>query len=219
MSILVSSLVTGSVFYLADYVTKTPTIILLVFIFVPLIGGVPLTNLIRKAVGLLRAQQILLCIAGIGLISISIVPVGLIPVCLALAGFGLSGPQTLTNILFAQVADDDELRSGVRREGAFFGVNAMLTKPAQSIALAVPAFVLEATNFVTREANNGVIFLDQPKSAITGIRLFVGLVPGIAMFLGALILFLFPLQGKKLVKMQEEILSLHARKRAELDSK
>jgi len=28
----------------------------------------------------------------------------------------------------------EELRSGVRREGAFFGVNALLTKPAQSVA-------------------------------------------------------------------------------------
>ena len=43
MSILVSSLVTGSLFYLADYVMKTSTIFLLVFIFVPLIGGVPIT--------------------------------------------------------------------------------------------------------------------------------------------------------------------------------
>jgi GPH family glycoside/pentoside/hexuronide:cation symporter len=217
MSILVASMVTGSVFYLADYVTRTSTIILLVYIFVPLMGGVPITNLIRKAVGLLRAQQLLLLIAGIGLVSITFVPAFLIPVCLAMAGFGLSGPQTLTNILFAQVADEDELRSGVRREGAFFGVNAMLTKPAQSLALALPPFILEATNFVTREANNGVIFLDQPASAVFGIKVFVGLIPGIAMLLGVLILFWFPLQGNKLEKMQKDVLTLHARKKAKLE--
>ena len=180
-------------------------------------GGVPITNLIRKAVGLLRAQQLLLLIAGIGLVSITFVPAFLIPVCLAMAGFGLSGPQTLTNILFAQVADEDELRSGVRREGAFFGVNAMLTKPAQSLALALPPFILEATNFVTREANNGVIFLDQPASAVFGIKVFVGLIPGIAMLLGVLILFWFPLQGNKLEKMQKDVLTLHARKKAKLE--
>jgi GPH family glycoside/pentoside/hexuronide:cation symporter len=217
MSILVSSLVTGSVFYLADYVTRMPTIVLLVFIFIPLIGGVPITNLIRKRIGLLRAQQLLLLIAGIGLISITFVPSFLIPVCLVLAGFGLSGPQTLTNILFAQVADEDELRSGVRREGAFFGVNAMLTKPAQSVALALPPFILEATDFITREANNGVIYVDQPTNAIFGIKVFVGLIPGIAMLLGALILFWFPLQGKKLENMQKDVLLLHAHKKEELE--
>jgi GPH family glycoside/pentoside/hexuronide:cation symporter len=217
MSILVSSLVTGSLFYLADYVMKMNTIVLLAFIFIPLIGGVPITNIIRKKLGLLRAQQLLLLIAGVGLIGITFVPTALVPVCLILAGFGLSGPQTLTNILFAQVADEDELRSGVRREGAFFGINALITKPAQSLAIALPPFVLEATHFVTREANNNAIFLNQPISAVLGIKTFVGLIPGVAMLLGALILFWFPLRGERLEKMQHDLLELHARKKAEFD--
>jgi GPH family glycoside/pentoside/hexuronide:cation symporter len=217
MSILVSSLVTGSVFYLADYVLKMNTIVLLAFIFIPLIGGVPITNIIRKKVGLVQAQQLLLVIAGVGLIAIIIVPTALIPICLLFVGFGLSGPQTLTNILFAEVADEDELRSGVRREGAFFGINALITKPAQSLAIAIPPFILEAAHFVTREANNNVAFLDQPASAIFGIKVFIGLIPGIAMLLGALILFWFPLRGARLEKMQHDVLDLHARKKAEYD--
>lgn len=217
MSILVSSLVTGSLFYLADYVMQMNTILLLAFIFVPLIGGVPITNLIRKKVGLVRAQQLLLLIAGVGLVGVTFVPTALVPVCLVLAGFGLSGPQTLTNILFAQVADEDELRSGVRREGAFFGINALITKPAQSLAIALPPFILEATHFVTRQANENAIFLNQPASAVFGIKVFVGLIPGIAMLLGALILFWFPLQGERLEKMRSDLLVLHAQKKAELD--
>jgi len=217
MSILVSSLVTGSVFYLADYVLKMNTILLLAFIFIPLIGGVPITNIFRKKLGLVQAQQLLLLIAGVGLISIIIVPTALIPICLLLVGFGLSGPQTLTNILFAEVADEDELRSGVRREGAFFGINAMLTKPAQSLAIAIPPFILEAAHFVSRGANNDVIFLNQPASAIFGIKVFIGLIPGIAMLLGALILFWFPLRGARLEKMQHDLLELHAKKKAEYD--
>ena len=217
MSILVSSLVTGSVFYLADYVLKMNTILLLAFIFIPLIGGVPITNIIRKKMGLVQAQQLLLLIAGIGLILIVIVPNALIPICLLLVGFGLSGPQTLTNILFAEVADEDELRSGVRREGAFFGINAMLTKPAQSLAIAIPPFILEAAHFVSRGANSGVTFLNQPASAIFGIKVFIGLIPGIAMLLGALLLFWFPLRGARLEKMQQDVLELHAKKKAEYD--
>ncbi len=218
MSILVSSLVTGSIFYLADYVLKMNTIILLAFIFIPLIGGVPITNIIRKKMGLVQAQQLLLLIAGVGLIALTFVPNAFIPVCLVLVGFGLSGPQTLTNILFAEVADEDELRSGVRREGSFFGINAMLTKPAQSLAIALPPFILEAAHFVTRESNNNVIFLDQPASALFGIKVFIGLIPGIAMLLGALILFWFPLRGARLEKMQHDLLELHAEKKAKLEA-
>ena len=218
MSILVSSLVTGSIFYLADYVLKMNTILLLAFIFIPLICGVPITNIIRKKMGLVQAQQLLLLIAGVGLIALTFVPNAFIPVCLVLVGFGLSGPQTLTNILFAEVADEDELRSGVRREGSFFGINAMLTKPAQSLAIALPPFILEAAHFVTRESNNNVIFLNQPASALFGIKVFIGLIPGIAMLLGALILFWFPLRGARLEKMQHDLLELHAEKKAKLEA-
>jgi glycoside/pentoside/hexuronide:cation symporter, GPH family len=216
MSILISSIVTGSLFYVADYVLQVPTINLLACLFIPLIIGVPVTNLIRRRFGVVGAQQLLLIIAGIGLLLIMIVPVNLIYLCVALAGFGLSGPQTLTNILFAQVADEDELRSGVRREGAFFGVNALITKPAQSIALAISPFILEATGFITRQQNQGEIFLDQPDSAILGIKIIVGLIPGIALLLGALILTRYPLRGKYLADMQQRVLELHAKKHAEL---
>jgi len=201
------------VFYLADYVLRMSTITVLIFLFIPLIIGVPVTTLIRRRLGVVRTQQFLLVIAGIGLILIVIVPTPMILFCLALAGFGLSGPQTLTNILFAQVADEDELRSGVRREGAFFGVNALITKPAQSLAGTLIAVVLAATSFVTRDANGGQIFLNQNESAIFGMKVLVGLIPGVSMLIGALILQLYPLRGARLAKMQADVLALHAHKK------
>jgi GPH family glycoside/pentoside/hexuronide:cation symporter len=215
-SILMQSLLLGMLFYVADYVLQMSTMILIACLFVPLIIGVPLTTVIRARLGVAGAQQLLLVIAGIALMLIVIVPDPLIPVCLALAGFGLSGPQTLTNVLFAQVADEDELRSGVRREGAFFGVNALLTKPAQSVALALIPLVLEATQFVTRESQGGQIYLDQPASAILGIKALVGLIPGAALILGAIILIWFPLRGEYLRRVQEEVLALHGQKQAQL---
>ncbi len=216
MSILMQALVVGMLFYLADYVLQMNTMIVLVCVFVPLIIGVPITTLIRRRLGVAGAQRLLLLIAGVGLVLIPFVPASLILPCLMLAGFGLSGPQTLTNVLFAQVADEDELRSGVRREGAFFGVNALITKPAQSVAYALIPFVLESTAFVTREANQGQIFLDQPASALFGIKVLIGLIPGLAMILGAVLLTWYPLRGKYLEEVQARVLAMHAEKHARL---
>ncbi len=216
MSILMQSLILGMMFYLADYVLQMPTLVILLCVFIPLIVGVPVTSILRKRFGVVGAQQLLLTIAGLGLMAIAFVPNPLILLCLVAAGFGLSGPQTLTNVLFAQVADEDELRSGVRREGAFFGVNALVTKPAQSVALALIPIVLEATNFVTREANNGQIFLNQPVSALFGIKALMGLIPGLALLLGALLLRWYPLRGEYLEKVKTDLLALHDRKQAEL---
>jgi len=145
-----------------------------------------------------------------------ILPNAFIPACLAFAGFGLAGPQTLTNVLFAQVADEDETRSGVRREGSFFGINALFTKPAQSLAIALSPFILEGTNFVTREQNKGQIFLNQPESAIWGIKIIAGLIPGVAMLLGAIILIWYPLRGENLKKIQSRVLEMHTEKHNKL---
>ncbi len=212
MSILMSSLILGSIYYLADYVLQWPAMQLLVFLFVPLIVGIPLTTLFRRWLGVVGAQQFLLVVAGVGLIAVAFVPTALIPVCIALAGLGLSGPQTLTNILFAQVADEDELRSGARREGAFFGVNALITKPAQSVAIWITPFILERTNFVTRASNMGEIFLNQPATAVMGIKIFAGVIPGVACLLGALLLIWYPLRGQRLKEVQEKVLVLHQEK-------
>jgi GPH family glycoside/pentoside/hexuronide:cation symporter len=217
MSILMQSLILGMMFYLADYVLQMPTMIILLCVFIPLIIGVPITSILSKRLGIVGAQQLLLFIAGIGLTLIAFVPNPVILLCLVAAGFGLSGPQTLTNVMFGQVADEDELRSGVRREGAFFGVNALITKPAQSVALALIPFVLEATRFVTREANGGQIFLNQPAEAIFGIKALIGLIPGIALIIGALLLRWYPLREAHLEKIKTDLLELHARKKNQLE--
>jgi len=217
MNILMSSLLMGAIFYLADYVLQWPAIQLLAFLFIPILIGIPITTYIRKWLGVVGAQQALLVLAGVSLVAVGFVPKNLIPIFISLAGFGLAGPQTLQNILFAQVADEDELRSGSRREGAFFGVNALITKPAQSLALWLPALILERSNFITRAANFGEIYLEQVPEAVFGIKVFSGIIPGVACLLSALLLRWYPLRGEYLQEIKEKILVLHSKKKKHFD--
>jgi len=214
MSILMSSLVMGSLFYLADYVLLISGMEVIITFFLGIIAGVLLVNLIAKKIGMVQTQQFMLVMAGIALCLVTFLPPLGIMICLAVAGFGLSGPLVITNVLFAQVADEDELESGVRREAMFFGVNALLTKPAQSVALALVPWILELTAFQIRI--DGVA---QPQQADAqfGIKLFIGLIPGIAILLGALILHWYPLRGDKLNQMREKVLTLHAEKKVKLN--
>ena len=214
---LMNSMATGSIFYLADYVMETSTIVLMLYLFIPLGLGIPLANPMVKKFGLRRAQQIYLIVGGIGLASMVFLPEGLIPISLVIAGMGLSGQQTVTYNILAYVIDDDEVRTGNRREGAFYGANALLTKPAQSLALFLTAFILEQSGFITRAMNQGQIFLNQPESALFGIRAIVGLIPGLAMLVSAVILVFFPLKGERLARLKEKILVMHAEKEAQLE--
>jgi glycoside/pentoside/hexuronide:cation symporter, GPH family len=117
---LMSSMSTGSLFYVADYVTQTSTFILLVYIFAPLALGIPLANLLVKRIGLVRGQQLYMLIGGLGLVSLAFMPVRLIFISLVVTGLGLSGQQSITYNILALVIDDDELRTGNRREGRLF---------------------------------------------------------------------------------------------------
>ena len=210
------SICMGAIFYVSDYVTQQPTIILLAALFIPLAIGVPLVEVVLKHLEVLRTMQLYLLITALGLIAIGFVPASLITVCIAVVGFGYSGVQVVTYLLLAHVIDEDELRTGVRREGSYFGANALVTKPAQSLAATMTASILAAAHFVTRESNGGLIFLNQPESALFGIRAIVGVIPGVALLLAALILFLFPLRGRRLQEVKEKMLVMHAEKHKKL---
>lgn len=212
MSILTQSLVIGSMFYLADYVTQSSTILLLICIFLPLILGIWFSPKMIEKWGVVRSDQILLVIGGIGLLLLTILPGNFVYLGVFLGGVGLIGPLQFTNLMYAQVADEDELETGVRREAAFFGVNALLTKPAQSFALMIPAALLSWASFIPRSANEGEIFLPQPEPVYIAIKIFIGLIPGIALLLEALIFKWYPLKGDYLKKIQKEILVLHEEK-------
>jgi GPH family glycoside/pentoside/hexuronide:cation symporter len=218
MSVLMQSLLLGSIYYMADFVTQTGSINLLICVFIPLILGVWLSPMMIKRFGVVRSDQIFLIIGGIGLFSLTFVPVEFIYLCLVFAGLGIIGPLQFTNLLFAQIADDDELKSGVRREAAFFGTNALLTKPAQSLALAIPTALLVAAAFLPRTETGGIPRPDlQPDEVFTAIRVFIGLIPGIALLLEAMILQFYPLKGEYLKKIQDQILVLHSQKHAKLE--
>ncbi len=217
MSIFTQSILTGTMFYLADYVLQVETIFPLIFVFLGLLIGVLFANILANKIGVVQAQQTLLLISGSGLLLLSFSAPLVIYICLLFAGIGLSGPLVLTNILFGQIADEDELVSGVRREAMFFGTNALITKPAQSIAIALVPFLLELSGFITRSEGGGNITLEQPPAALLAIRISLGLIPGLALIAGALLLFVYPIRGKYLIEMKEKLNALHIEKQRKLE--
>jgi len=212
MRILVQTIMMGAVFYLADYLVRINGMILMLFFFIPMVAGIGTAGVIRKKVGVLAAQQLYLAIGAVGLFSMLFMPVSLLPLSVLITGFGMGGPEALTYVLLSQTIDEDELRSGRRREGAFFGTNALLTKPAQSLGIAIPPLILEQTGFITREANGGRIFFDQPAAALMGIRIYTGLIPALAYLLAILILVFYPIRGAYKQKLEQQVMDRHTAK-------
>ena len=216
--IFFQSSILSAVFWLADYIVQAPSLILLVFIFIPLLIGIWFTPRLAKKWGVVKSDQILLIIGGVGLVAaflLSYVVVELVYICLLIAGIGFVGPLIFNDLLFAQTIDEDELKSGVRREAAFFGINALISKPAQSIAIILPSLLLDWSNFIPRVGNEPPN-LAQTAEAFLAIRLFTVLIPGLALLLSAMILKFYPIRGEYWDNIQKEILILHDKKHKKL---
>lgn len=120
MSTFSLAIVTGSIFYLADYVTQSSIINLLAAIFGPMVIGVLVSKAFVRRKGVARSVQIYLGIGAAGLIGLTFVPsIALIYVCLGLAGIGFGGTQILNNICVGQITDEDECA----QEGAGKGLS------------------------------------------------------------------------------------------------
>jgi GPH family glycoside/pentoside/hexuronide:cation symporter len=136
----------------------------------------------------------------------------------ATAFFGLSfaGLLMLPDLLIADLVDADELQTGARREGMYFGMNGLIIRLAFVIQGILTAVILTTTGYVN--PSEGVLYPAQPDSALFGIRLMLAGLPSMALLLAFIVLRRYRLKGETLAQVREEVDALHAEKRAALAS-
>ncbi|MGE5508623.1 MAG: MFS transporter, partial [Chitinophagales bacterium] len=108
------------------------------------------------------------------------------------------------DVLIADVIDEDELRTGCRREGMYFGVQGFMIRLGISVQALVTGFVLESTGYSAMAAS-------QPVRAIAGMRLLVSGIPLAAIVVALASLYFHPLDGKRLQAVREALAAKHAK--------
>jgi GPH family glycoside/pentoside/hexuronide:cation symporter len=183
---------------------------LLFFILFSIIGY-PFGLYLNRTQGNKRAVFYLSIIVVIGFILITFAYDAIFAnISFIILGFGYSGQTLLIYTLLADVIDKDELKTGVRREGAYFGINALITKPAQSLSAVISGLVFMLTSYNQDLGPEEV----QPLEAIFGIKLLIGLIPAIFIVIGLVSLWYYPLDGrsKDYQTMKLEVKLLHNKK-------
>jgi GPH family glycoside/pentoside/hexuronide:cation symporter len=117
-----------------------------------------------------------------------------------LAGVGISVCYLIPNAMLPDVIELDELKTGERREGVFYGFFVFL----QKIALALGTFLVgQALSFAGYISSvSGEAIPEQPDSALTAIRIAIGPLPAISLLLGIALTAIYPINKKR----HEEIL-------------
>lgn len=122
----------------------------------------------------------------------------------ALIGIGLAGLMILLDVLLSDAVDEDELRTGARREGMYFGINGFMVRLSVSFQSVIMGSILTMSGY-----NANLPVESQPLSAIMGIKSLITIIPIISL-IGAIAFFrMYPLHGQKLQDVKNKVELLH----------
>jgi GPH family glycoside/pentoside/hexuronide:cation symporter len=108
------------------------------------------------------------------------------------AGFGYGAANVIPWAMVADVVDVDELSSGERREGIYTGYLVFLRKLATALAIFIVTNYLAFTGFQGGNTG-GLVAIEQPESALTALRVLVGVLPASMLTLSILVAWRYPL--------------------------
>lgn len=124
------------------------------------------------------------------------------------AGFGIAVCYLIPNAMLPDTIEYDELHTGQRREGIFYGFFVFLQKCALAVGSAILGWILQLAGYVSTSGGEAVA---QPDSALLAIRLAIGPLPALALVIGMLFAWRYPITKAKHAEILRE---LAARRRA-----
>lgn len=120
-------------------------------------------------------------------------------IVLGVLGLAVGGSGLGPDMLFAEVVDDDYVRTGQRREGMYRGILGFIFRFPPALAGLVLGEWLALAGFDSDLAASA-----QPEAVITSIRAFATALPLLAVVIGTVLLFMYPLHGERLKAIQEK---------------
>ena len=110
----------------------------------------------------------------------------------ALAGVGVATAYLVPWAMLPDVIELDELKTGRRREGAFYGFFVLLQKMGLAFALFLVSQGLAFSGYITPPVGATAPIV-QPDSALLAIRLMIGPVPALILLAGIFLVQKFPI--------------------------
>ena len=120
-----------------------------------------------------------------------------------LAGAGASVAYLIPWSMLPDVIDVDELNTGLRREGVYYGFFVFLQKLGISLGLAISNLVFDWAGYIN--AVPGEAIPVQPEGVTWALRLFVSIVPAIVLILSFPIVYKYPITRTRHAEILAEL--------------
>jgi GPH family glycoside/pentoside/hexuronide:cation symporter len=123
------------------------------------------------------------------------------------AGAGAAVAYLIPWSMMPDVIEFDELTTGLRREGIFYGFMVFLQKTSIAVAIFLVGRGLSLAGYITpTEAVQAPV---QPESALASIRLFIGPVPAVILAISLVVVYFYPISRQRHLEAREELASRH----------
>lgn len=125
-------------------------------------------------------------------------PTPLIYITAFIAGLGFSGQWVFPWSMLPDVVEYDQLLTGERHEGVYYGMWSFMGKFTGALGIAVSGWALKLFDYVANQPQ-------QSARALLGIRLFFGPVPAVVLILSLPLLIWYPITRKSHAQILEAI--------------
>lgn len=125
-----------------------------------------------------------------------------------LIGIGLSGSLYIIDLVVSDIIDEDETNTGMRREASYYGVNALFLRLTTVLVFLAISSVFTSVGWAVFEPENIT------PEIIFGLRSLMFIFPAIALGIGIISIYMYPLDGEKLSQLKSELQKIHDKKKS-----
>ncbi len=165
---------------------------------------------LSKRIGKRAVYALGVLLWAVGLTLFFFLPRGAVLPSYALAlliGVGAAVAYLIPWSMVPDVVDDDEVRTGERREGIFYGMFVFLQKLGLSLGLAVSSFALDATGYLNPTVAGE--FVAQPDAVLLTLRLLVSFVPAVLLLISLPLVYLYPITRERYAEIRARLDALN----------
>lgn len=121
----------------------------------------------------------------------------------ALSGLGISAIHLIPSSMLPDVIEVDELSSGHRQEGAYYGAAVFVNKLGEMVILTLLPFALRAFGYI--QPSTGDPAPVQPAAALQALRLMIAILPAFFALLSVLVAWKYPLTRARHAAIRREL--------------
>jgi GPH family glycoside/pentoside/hexuronide:cation symporter len=126
-------------------------------------------------------------------------------------GIGLGGSMVLIDLIVSDIIDEDEVNTGIRREAAYYGTNALFLRFSSVFVFLSVGFVFAGFGWEEYDP-----LINDPDALAIALKILIVALPSLALAIAVLSLYKYPLDGEKLRQVKEKLREIHQEKKSKV---